>query len=124
MISLKTTTLLAMALSATLLGACGPPGQGTANSTESDGGAITPVGENADSVAPSGESASEEITEGINTEDANDAVASFINTASGVAIKGTDPVAYFTEGQPVAGSKEFSHRWNGVRWNFVSAENR
>ncbi|MEM9245376.1 MAG: YHS domain-containing (seleno)protein, partial [Cyanobacteria bacterium P01_F01_bin.153] len=92
--------------------------------TESDGGAITPVGGNADSMAPSGESASEEITEGINTEDANDAVASFINTAAGVALKGTDPVAYFTEGKPVPGSEEFSLRWNSVQWHFASAENR
>ena len=43
--------------------------------------------------------------------------------ASG-AIRGYDPVAYFTEGRPLKGSKEFTHRWNGAEWRFASAENR
>lgn len=43
--------------------------------------------------------------------------------ASG-AIRGYDPVAYFTEGRPVKGSKAFTHRWNGADWRFASAENR
>jgi YHS domain-containing protein len=41
-----------------------------------------------------------------------------------VAIKGTDPVAYFTEGRPVAGKPDFAHRWMGVTWHFASAANR
>jgi YHS domain-containing protein len=40
------------------------------------------------------------------------------------AIRGYDPVAYFTQGRPVKGSKEFTHRWNGAEWRFASAENR
>lgn len=40
------------------------------------------------------------------------------------AIRGYDPVAYFTEGRPVKGSREFSHRWNGAEWRFASAQNR
>jgi YHS domain-containing protein len=40
------------------------------------------------------------------------------------AIRGYDPVAYFTEGRPVKGSAEFTHRWNGATWRFASAENR
>jgi YHS domain-containing protein len=40
------------------------------------------------------------------------------------AIRGYDPVAYFTQGAPVKGSKEFTHRWNGATWRFASAENR
>ena len=28
----------------------------------------------------------------------------------GSAINGTDPVAYFTEGRPVAGSSDFTHK--------------
>ncbi len=47
-----------------------------------------------------------------------------IYAAGGVAIRGTDPVAYFSEGKPVAGSAEFSHSWKGVDWHFSSAENR
>lgn len=42
----------------------------------------------------------------------------------GVAIRGTDPVAYFTEGAAVAGSAEFSHEWSGATWHFASADNR
>jgi len=41
-----------------------------------------------------------------------------------VAISGTDPVAYFTEGKAVEGRAEFSHRWDGANWRFKSAENR
>lgn len=43
---------------------------------------------------------------------------------SGLAIRGTDPVAYFTQGGPVAGSAEFTHTWSGATWQFASAENR
>ena len=42
----------------------------------------------------------------------------------GVAIEGTDPVAYFDEGKPVAGSSDFEHEWMGATWWFASAENR
>lgn len=41
-------------------------------------------------------------------------------TAEGIAIKGYDPVAYFTEGKPVPGIKEFSHQWNNATWLFAS----
>lgn len=41
-----------------------------------------------------------------------------------VAIKGHDPVAYFTEGRPMQGSPEFTHSWNDAVWHFVSAEQR
>ncbi len=42
----------------------------------------------------------------------------------GSAIRGYDPVAYFTEGQPVKGKADFSHQWKGATWRFASAENR
>jgi YHS domain-containing protein len=42
----------------------------------------------------------------------------------GVALKGYDAVAYFKEGEPVKGSKEFQHDWMGAKWYFVSAANR
>jgi YHS domain-containing protein len=42
----------------------------------------------------------------------------------GVAIKGYDPVAYFTENRAVKGSSEFSFNWNEARWYFSKAENR
>ena len=46
------------------------------------------------------------------------------STFFGTAIDGFDPVAYFTEGRPVEGSRRYSHDWNGVTWRFSSAENR
>jgi len=42
---------------------------------------------------------------------------------SGLAIRGADPVAYFTESQPVKGKAEFEHEWNGATWRFSSQEN-
>ena len=42
----------------------------------------------------------------------------------GVAIKGYDPVAYFTENRAVKGSSELSFNWNEARWYFSKAENR
>ena len=40
------------------------------------------------------------------------------------AIRGYDPVAYFTEGRAVKGEEQFSLEWNGARWRFSSASNR
>lgn len=40
------------------------------------------------------------------------------------AIRGYDPVAYFTQGQPAKGSEKFTHAWRGATWRFASAENR
>ena len=41
-----------------------------------------------------------------------------------LAISGYDPVAYFTEGHPIAGKPEFSFEWRHSRWLFASAEHR
>lgn len=40
------------------------------------------------------------------------------------AIRGHDPVAYFAQGGPAKGSKQFSHQWGGATWYFASAGNR
>jgi YHS domain-containing protein len=45
-------------------------------------------------------------------------------TFGGVAIDGWDPVAYFTDGKPVEGSKAFVHEWGGATWRFASAAHR
>jgi YHS domain-containing protein len=42
----------------------------------------------------------------------------------GVAIKGYDPVAYFTQSKPVKGSPSFTQQWMGSTWWFSSAEDR
>jgi YHS domain-containing protein len=54
------------------------------------------------------------------------AAQSAINTlgTDGVAIKGYDPVAYFTEGAPHKGKPEFVAEHKGVKWHFASAENK
>lgn len=39
-----------------------------------------------------------------------------------VAIKGYDPVAYFTEGRPVKGSKSHQLVWKGAGWPKLVAE--
>ena len=44
--------------------------------------------------------------------------------SSGVAIKGYDTVAYFTEGRAVKGTSKFSYNWNDAKWYFESAKNR
>ena len=41
----------------------------------------------------------------------------------GIAIRGADPVAFFTEGAPVIGSPDNALMWNGTTWHFASAEN-
>ncbi len=53
------------------------------------------------------------------------AQAGKINTTmfSGVAIEGTDPVAYFTEGRVVEGKETFTAEWGGAKWRFASAAN-
>ena len=40
------------------------------------------------------------------------------------AIRGYDPVAYFTQHKPVEGSAGFTHQWMGAKWRFVNAANR
>jgi YHS domain-containing protein len=42
--------------------------------------------------------------------------------ADGVALKGYDPVAYFTMGKPVKGEARFGYDWHGARWLFASQE--
>ncbi|MEM6580589.1 MAG: YHS domain-containing (seleno)protein [Pseudomonadota bacterium] len=41
---------------------------------------------------------------------------------SGVAIRGADTVAYFTQMQYVPGSDEFTTQWNGATWKFSSKD--
>jgi YHS domain-containing protein len=42
----------------------------------------------------------------------------------GVAIGGTDPVAYFAEARPIQGTKQHAFDWNGATWHFATAQNR
>jgi YHS domain-containing protein len=47
-----------------------------------------------------------------------------VNTEHGVAVKGYDPVSYFTTGKPTPGLAEFSTTYKGATYRFSSAENR
>ena len=39
---------------------------------------------------------------------------------NGLAIKGYDPVAYFTLGKPIEGKKKFEYKWQDVKWHFAN----
>lgn len=43
---------------------------------------------------------------------------------SPLAIKGYDPVAYFTAGKPVRGRPDIAYQWDELRYLFSSAEHR
>jgi YHS domain-containing protein len=43
-------------------------------------------------------------------------------TSEGIAIKGYDTVAYFTQGKPIQGKKEFNHQWNNATWLFANEQ--
>lgn len=45
------------------------------------------------------------------------------STKSG-AIKGYDPVAYFTDGKPVKGKPDIVFDWHGATWHFATTEHR
>ena len=47
-----------------------------------------------------------------------------IYAENGIAVDGTDVVAYFTEGQPVAADAAITHDWMGATWRFSSEANR
>jgi len=42
----------------------------------------------------------------------------------GLAVKGYDPVAYFTVGKPTKGSPDVTYQWSDIEWRFSSAEHR
>jgi len=44
--------------------------------------------------------------------------------SSGVAIKGYDTVAYFTERKAIKGNPEFAYTWNDARWQFANANHQ
>ncbi len=48
----------------------------------------------------------------------------YVNSATGEAINGYDPVAYFTEMKPVRGKTDYTSEYKGALFLFASAENR
>jgi hypothetical protein len=49
---------------------------------------------------------------------------SFAGGGAPLAIKGYDPVAYFTDGKPTPGVPAFEHEWDEHLWRFSSAKHR
>jgi YHS domain-containing protein len=47
-----------------------------------------------------------------------------INNRQGLALKGYDPVAYFTDGKPIEGSPAINYQWHGATYRFTTAEHR
>lgn len=47
-----------------------------------------------------------------------------IHANNGIAVDGSDVVAYFTKGRPVVGAPDFTHQWQGATWRFATAANR
>lgn len=50
--------------------------------------------------------------------------AQSVYSVDGIALCGTDVVAYFTQNKPIVGSHTYAADWNGVAWHFASAQNR
>ncbi len=48
----------------------------------------------------------------------------YTESSSGLAIRGTDPVAYFTKGEVVQGNSEYEYEWEGATWRFSTEENK
>src|SRR5258706_11640976 len=46
------------------------------------------------------------------------------HSSGGIAIRGFDPVAYFTDSKPLKGDSKFSFTWRGAVWQFASAQHR
>lgn len=47
-----------------------------------------------------------------------------VNTSSGLALQGYDPVAYFETAQPTSGNNQFTYDWGGATWQFSTARSR
>jgi hypothetical protein len=47
-----------------------------------------------------------------------------LNLEKGVALRGYDAVAYFSEHQAVMGDPAIGYQWQGATWEFSSVENR
>ncbi len=52
------------------------------------------------------------------------AIDPVFSTYLGGAVRGYDPVAYFTDGKPVKGKRAHRLKWKGATWSFASAKNK
>lgn len=54
-------------------------------------------------------------------DDGKDKITTTYYSTDHAAIKGYDPVAYFTEGKAIKGDQQFVCNWSNSNWYFVSA---
>ena len=47
-----------------------------------------------------------------------------VDTLTGVALGGMDPVSYFANPQPLPGLPDFEYDWGGIPWYFANAADR
>jgi YHS domain-containing protein len=65
-----------------------------------------------------------DATSAAKTDAAKAGVEPFFKSTEGLALKGYDPVAYFTDNKPAAGLGDFELDWKGAKWRFATARNR
>ncbi|MEM8542705.1 MAG: YHS domain-containing (seleno)protein [Cyanobacteria bacterium P01_H01_bin.119] len=112
-------TKVAIALVSAVLGAVVTVGCTTNSPTASE----TPATETAETAEATGTPEASETAEA--TEASSESAEPYeVFAEDGIAIRGADPVAYFTEAAYVQGSSDFTHEWMGATWQFASAENR
>ncbi|MBE9065863.1 YHS domain-containing protein [Leptolyngbya cf. ectocarpi LEGE 11479] len=71
-----------------------------------------------------GTAASQESIAQPKTEQIQDTQVHLNLDEAGIALRGYDPVSYFTEAEPVKGQEAHSFTWNDATWHFATAENR
>ncbi|PSB15456.1 YHS domain-containing protein [filamentous cyanobacterium CCP1] len=113
------TSILGLSLAA----GCTAPGTGNTTESTTEEGAIETYPEPPTEASPTEASPTEESLAEPEATAPQDASLVFYSD-NGFAIRGTDPVAYFQQGQPVQGSEAFSYEWGNATWLFSSAENR
>jgi YHS domain-containing protein len=47
-----------------------------------------------------------------------------INNQRGLALRGYDPVAYFTDKKPIEGKPDIAYQWKGATYQFATVEHR
>ncbi|MEL6492816.1 MAG: YHS domain-containing (seleno)protein [Cyanobacteria bacterium J06621_3] len=118
-LSSKLSTTLPAILGLVLLSSCSQPAV-TSNGTSNGTSAVT------ESASPAAEDSAALVSNDTDATEAKavEAVPPSVFAEDGIAIRGADPVAYFTEGQYVAGTADYTYEWADATWQFSSAENR
>ncbi|MCU0540560.1 MAG: YHS domain-containing protein [Oscillatoriaceae cyanobacterium Prado104] len=126
-ISYLAKVLPAAILAFGLAAGCGNSGSNTATPNTEPTAAASPTAANPQTEASSSSKAAKNpavAKPSPKAKQAENSIPKVFYSEQGIAIRGTDPVAYFTQGKPVQGKPEFSHKWGDATWQFASAQNR